>query len=105
MEYCVYNPCYSSGTRPQAKLNLSKHGVSFNEARTVFDDDEALWIADPDHSHAEERFIQLGTSCSFRLLVVVHCERTTRGSEEVIRIISSRKATRREINHYHQGLP
>ena len=78
--------------------NLKKHGVSFLEARSVFDDDEALFIEDPDHSEEEERFILLGSSYKLRILIVVHCER----EQDTIRIISSRKATRKEALHYHR---
>lgn len=85
----------------KADRNLKKHGVSFMEARTVFDDPEALVIPDPDHSDAEERFILLGTSYKLRVLIVVHCER----SEDVLRIISSRKATRKEASQYDRRKP
>ncbi|MBK9577225.1 MAG: BrnT family toxin [Fibrobacteres bacterium] len=82
----------------KADRNLKKHGVSFLEARSVFDDDEALFIEDPDHSEEEERFILLGSSYKLRILIVVHCER----EQDTIRIISSRKATRKEALHYHR---
>ena len=81
----------------KAAANLKKHGVGFEEAQTVFEDEEALLMADPDHSDEEERFILLGLSSSLRVLVVVHCERE-RGS--VIRIISARKADRHERAQY-----
>ncbi|MCL2464188.1 MAG: BrnT family toxin [Micrococcales bacterium] len=81
-------------------LNRAKHGVSFDEARTVFFDPRALVIDDPDHSQAEERFIILGHSRALRLLVVAHCYRQAGG---VIRIISARKATRREAIAYPGG--
>ncbi|MGI8619768.1 MAG: BrnT family toxin [Gemmatimonadaceae bacterium] len=81
----------------KAAANLRKHGVGFEEAQTVFEDEEALLMADPDHSVEEERFILLGLSSSLRVLVVVHCERA-RGS--VIRIISARKADRQERAQY-----
>jgi uncharacterized DUF497 family protein len=86
----------------KADLNWKKHGVSFLEARSVFDDFDALLIADPDHSTDEERFVLLGTSYKMRILIVVHCERTKREDEERIRIISSRKATRRETAQYRR---
>ena len=86
----------------KADLNLRKHDVSFLEARSVFDDSDALFIADPDHSKEEERFILLGTSYRLRVLVVVHCERSKAGDEERIRIISSRKATRGESAQYRR---
>lgn len=77
----------------KARTNLEKHGVSFEEARTVFYDDAALLYDDPDHSDDEDRLLLVGASFSFRMLVVVHCYRE---DDEVIRIISARKATRRE---------
>ena len=79
------------------KLNIAKHHVSFDEAKTVFADANARIIDDPDHSDDENRFIILGISKKLRLLVVCHCYRT---SDEVIRIISARKATRREGANY-----
>lgn len=83
----------------KARANLKKHGVSFEEAQTVFYDENALLIDDPDHSEDEERFIILGLSASTKLLVVCHCYRA---SETVIRIISARKATRKETKYYDQ---
>lgn len=83
----------------KARINLQKHGVSFEEAQTVFYDENALLIDDPDHSEDEERFIILGLSAGARLLVVCHCYRE---SETVIRIISARKATRKETQYYEQ---
>jgi hypothetical protein len=77
--------------------NQSKHGVSFDEARAVFDDDNALVISDPDHSSDEDRFILLGMSGGLHILVVCHCYRKR---DEVIRIISARKATRAERKQY-----
>ena len=82
----------------KADRNRKKHGVSFLEARSVFDDPEALLVPDPDHSSDEERFILLGTSYKIRVLIVVHCER----SNDILRIISSRKATRKESAQYHR---
>ena len=79
------------------KLNIAKHQVSFDEARTVFSDTNARIIDDPDHSDEENRFIILGLSQRLRLLVVCHCYRTP---EETIRIISARKATKREEKNY-----
>ncbi len=77
--------------------NHKKHGISFEEAQTVFVDENALMIHDPDHSSDEDRFILLGLSASIRLMVVCHCYR---GNDDVIRIISARKATRIEQNRY-----
>jgi hypothetical protein len=81
----------------KAAENLRKHGVGFPEAETVFEDEQALLLPDPDHSRDEERFVLLGASAARRILVVVHCERT-RGS--VIRLISARIADREERAHY-----
>ena len=83
----------------KAKSNLAKHGVSFEEAKTVFYDDAALIIADPDNSGQEDRFVILGFSANARILVVCHCYRDNEG---VIRIISARKATRNEASHYRR---
>ena len=80
------------------EINKKKHHISFEEARTVFYDAEALVIDDPEHSEEEERFIILGLSKKANLLVVCHCYRA---SETVIRIISARKATTTESRQYH----
>ena len=86
---------------PQKDLtNRKKHGVSFAEASTVFEDVNALVISDPEHSEDEERFIILGFSLQANLLVVCHC---CRASESIIRIISARKATKNETRQYHEG--
>ncbi|MBI4825710.1 MAG: BrnT family toxin [Nitrospirae bacterium] len=77
--------------------NQKKHGISFEEAQSVFVDENALMIHDPDHSDEEDRFILLGLSSSIRLMVVCHCYRE---NDEVIRIISARKATRTEQKRY-----
>jgi len=77
--------------------NRQKHGVSFDEARTVFFDEHARLIADPDSSDDEERFIILGYSERLKLLVVCHCYRE---NDSIIRIISARKATRAETKAY-----
>ncbi|MDD9985666.1 MAG: BrnT family toxin [Spirochaetaceae bacterium] len=77
--------------------NRRKHGVSFHEAETVFYDDQALLIDDPDHSDDEDRFVLIGMSMSLRTLVVCHCYRE---DDEVIRIISARKASRMERTDY-----
>jgi uncharacterized DUF497 family protein len=84
----------------KSRLNRTKHGVSFEEAQTVFLDDHALLIDDPDHSDDEARFVLLGLSSTLRALVVCHCYRR-RG--EVIRIISARKADPSERALYAQG--
>ena len=83
------------------KANQKKHGVSFEEAQTVFFDDYAIEYDDPFHSEKEDRFLIIGRSLHLRVLVVCHCLRV-RGS--VIRIISARKATKKERYHYtHRG--
>ena len=76
--------------------NRKKHGVSFEEAKTVFSDDFARLITDPDHSQDEERFILLGSSIESNLLIVCHCIR----DEECVRIISARKADKKERKTY-----
>ena len=82
--------------KAKAALNKRKHGVSFEEAQTVFYDEHAIEFFAPDHSDREDRFIMLGLSFKLRLLVVCHC---VREAQSVIRIISARKATRREAEH------
>jgi len=81
----------------KAAANENKHGVSFEEARTVFLDERARLIDDPDHSEEEERFILLGLSSSPRLLLVCHCYRS---KGNVVSIISARKAMARESRFY-----
>lgn len=81
----------------KAASNLRKHKVSFQEAQDVFYDPYARVIDDPDHSDTEERFIILGIASSMRVLVVVHCYRE---SGYTVRLISARKATRREESQY-----
>ncbi|MBQ7508278.1 MAG: BrnT family toxin [Spirochaetales bacterium] len=78
-------------------VNQKKHGVSFEEARTVFFDEEGILIPDPDHSETEERFVIIGRSIQFRILIVCHCYRE---NDEVIRLISARKANSLERNQY-----
>ena len=77
--------------------NLQKHGVSFEEAATVFADENARLKHDPDHSQREDRFLLLGFSAKLRMLVVVHAYQQ---DETEIRIISARKATRNERKQY-----
>ena len=83
----------------KSATNSRKHGVSFEEAMTVFSDEQALFMADPDHSEEEDRFLLLGLSSSLRTLVVCHCFRE---SDEIIRIISARKASRTERAIYNR---
>ena len=81
----------------KAAANLKKHGVSFDEAKSVFVDEHARLIDDPDHSEDEDRFVLLGLSSALRLLLVCHCYRS---AGNVIRIISARKAIARESKSY-----
>lgn len=81
----------------KAAANAKKHGVSFEEARSVFVDEGAKLIDDPDHSDDEDRFVLLGLSGALRLLLVCHCLRV---DGNVIRIISARKANASESRSY-----
>jgi uncharacterized DUF497 family protein len=81
------------------KVNFQKHGISFEEAESVFFDECALLIADPDHSENEDRFVLLGLSAKLRLLLVCHCFEVDDG---LIRVISCRKAKRKEISLYRR---
>ena len=81
----------------KAAANAKQHGVSFDEARSVFVDERARLISDPDHSEDENRFVLLGLSSVLRILLVCHCYRSEDG---VIRIISARKATAGESKFY-----
>ncbi len=81
------------------RANRSKHGVSFEEAESVFLDDNALLIDDPEHSDEEDRFVLLGLSALLRTLVVCHCYRS---GGDTVRIISARKADRSERTIYAQ---
>ena len=83
----------------KAKANLRKHGVTFEEAATVFLDPLALTFPDPYHSSDEQREITIGHSTSHQVVFVSHCQRGER-----IRIISARKATRREREQYEEGI-
>ena len=83
------------------QINIKKHGISFQEAATVFQDEEALIIVDEGHSQHEERFVLIGFSYKANLLVVCHCYRD---KESAIRIISARKASRREREEYTKRL-
>jgi uncharacterized DUF497 family protein len=84
----------------KARTNLHKHHVSFEEAKTVFFDENARIISDPEHSENEQRFIILGISDRLHLLIVCHCYRK---NDEVIRIISARKATLTEVQSYEES--
>jgi uncharacterized protein len=87
----------NSGQIPRE--NRRKHGISFEDAQTVFFDDSSLFMEDPEHSHDEDRFILLGLSAALRLLVVCH---TYRGEDKIIRLISARRATHVERSEYQQ---
>ena len=83
--------------KDKAKSNESKHGITFYEAMTVFDDDKAVFMSDKEHSEYEERFTVLGLSENSNLLMVCHCYRDR---DSVIRIISARRATKPEQKLY-----
>ena len=79
------------------EVNKKKHGVSFDEAKTVFYDENAIRYYDPDHSDDEDRFLMVGLSQKLRILIVCHCFRE---DDSVIRIVSARKATKGEEDNY-----
>lgn len=85
----------------KSRANRKKHGISFEEARSAFLDENARVIPDPEHSDEEDRFVLLGLSASVRILVVCHCYRE---DESAIRIISARKADREEQRQYRWWL-
>ncbi len=84
----------------KSKINIKKHGVSFEEAKSVFFDEFAVQFFDSENSDIEDRFLMLGMSNETNLLIVCHCERD---NGNTIRVISARKATKNESNHYHRG--
>lgn len=81
------------------QINQHKHGISFEEAQTVFEDVYAILFDDPDHSDQEERFLLIGMSTARGICIVSHCYR---GADDIIRIISARKATRTERSVYNE---
>ena len=81
----------------KSSVNKKKHGISFEEARTVFFDENAKLINDPDHSEDEDRFVLLGVSSSLKVMLVCHCYRE---EGNVVRIISARKASTHESKQY-----
>jgi uncharacterized DUF497 family protein len=85
----------------KASENQRKHGVTFDEAKSAFFDENARVIPDPEHSEDEQRFVLLGLSTRLRLLVVIHCYRE---SDDVIRIVSARKADPSERRQYAEYL-
>jgi uncharacterized protein len=88
---------YFERDKQKDKANIKKHGISFDDARSVFYDEKAIQFFDPDHSDDEDRFILLGISFKLKVLVVCHCFRE---SDKVIRIISARKADGDEEQEY-----
>ena len=82
----------------KARSNFAKHSVGFEEASTIFADPPSFTISDPEHSRAEERYVMMGTAFTGKLLVVVHTDRS-----DNIRIISARRASRRERKSYEKG--
>ena len=94
------NDTYQQDSDKEA-INIQKHGISFIEAETVFDDVNALYKPDIDHSYDEERFLIIGYSSKLRLLIVCHCYRA---NDAIVRIISARKATNFERNEYEGKL-
>jgi len=82
----------------KAEINLRKHGVSFTEAGTIFGDELAITVPDPDHSDNEDRYITIGWSDRRRLLIVSHTDRRDR-----IRIISARELTKAERKEYEEA--
>jgi uncharacterized protein len=102
----VYTIAYSKNMKfewdeNKNRPNYKKHGVWFEEAQTLWADAESVEFFDPEHSSNEDRFIRIGHSTRSRLLLVVFCERAE-GS--IIRIISARKATPREMRDYEKGI-
>ena len=83
------------------KSNRTKHGVWFEEAQSTFYDPHARLFHDPEHSEEEDRFILLGLSSAATQLVVIHCYRE---SDSMIRIISARRATKKEVRFYEEGI-
>ena len=86
----------------KATTNIKKHGISFEEAQSVFYDEFAVQFFDEEHSTIEERFLLLGMSTGGRVVLVCHCERE---AGNIIRIISARKATKTESTFYGSELP
>jgi len=86
---------------PKAVANLKKHHVSFEDAKSIFFDEFGVQFFDDDHSSGEDRFLMLGMSSRAKLLIVCHCERDHGAT---VRIISARKATKRE-SAFYRGVP
>ena len=94
------NPSIERTCPGKAASNKKKHGISFEEAQSVFYDDFAVQFFNEESSESEDRFLLLGLSSEAQLLLVCHCERCSGG---IIRIISARKATKDESTHYEGG--
>ena len=90
---------YFDWSEAKNQANVRKHGVSFEEAKSVFFDEFALLLADPDHSEDEDRFVLLGLSVKLKLLLVCHCFEADDG---LIRVISCRKANGKEMSLYRR---
>ena len=88
----------------KAHGNQRRHGIRFDQAATVFHDPHALSIFDDDHSHTEDRWVTLGLDQAGRLLTIIHTFQTLEPMVCRIRLISARKATRREQQHYTEGV-
>mgnify|MGYP003309481480 CR=1 FL=1 len=82
------------------EINKKKHGLSFEEAREVFEDEDAILFDDPDHSLDEDRFLIIGETKSLKICIVSHCYRD---NDNIIRLISARKATKKEKKIYEEG--
>ena len=83
------------------QINIKKHGIGFDEASSVFYDEKAILFDDPIHSEYEDRFLLLGVSNNANICLVCHCYRE---SDTVIRIISARRATKKEVDRYARGI-
>ncbi|MGP1433924.1 MAG: BrnT family toxin [Catonella sp.] len=83
------------------QINIKKHGIGFDEASSVFYDERAILFDDPIHSEYEDRFLLLGVSNNANICLVCHCYRE---SDTVIRIISARRATKKEVDRYARGI-
>ncbi len=96
----VYTEIVFTWNPQKAILNFAKHGIAFEEAATIFGDYDALEWEDLEHSASEVRFKRLGTSRSFRVVIVVYTIRRTQDGKKEIRIISARPASRKERKAY-----
>lgn len=99
--YCPVSDLRFAWDPRKANENSRRHGVTFGEAQTVFLDENALLIGDPDHSDDEDRFVMIGLSARLRVLVVCHCYRT---AESEVRLITARKGDREERREYERRM-